>query len=521
MTRRQVAALLACWLTALGALAATTAAGLESLGANYWELQPRRHWEDLHIAVGLYTHGLFPASSNAVEKFRDEAGVQRVRERNKDMARTATELRPWEFWRTVTDRYAQRRGLPRVVPRFDDSGRPLLLGLGFRLLGGIAPFLLPWLGFLLAAPLLLWVGFELASAGRPLAAGLLLLLLGGSAYLAGVLRLAYAPTGFYTLAILGLVAVATWAALGVPTTRGLVVRSLLAGAVVALTLLCRGSVGLVAPAFAITLALAGARLGGKRQRDRFLWAGLALLLAALPLVATNWGVARLVRHTLDTVGLRTLPPQRHAVWFGVWTGLGDFDREKGYVWLDQAASRAAVRHGGTPLLPDNYDENNERILRDLVLADVAEDPGWFAGILARRVWATATQQKLWPWPPLGGRSITASTTENEGGIDAYYTLTPHLDVFGFGARTVEAPMALLALPAGLLLLVALVRPSLRPDALALLLVAAGALALPVAITTGSAPETQAFGLVHLLGLALLLDRLAAGRRPRYSSPRVT
>jgi hypothetical protein len=57
----------------------------------------------------------------------------------------------------------RKRPVP-IFPRYDDSGRPLLLSLGFRLLGGVSPYLLFWLALLAAIPVLGWAAWEMHEA---------------------------------------------------------------------------------------------------------------------------------------------------------------------------------------------------------------------------------------------------------------------------------------------------------------------------------------------------------------------
>jgi hypothetical protein len=209
-----------------------------------------------------------------------------------------------------------------------------------------------------------------------------------------------------------------------------------------------------------------------------------------------------------------VPPQQHALWFGIWSGLGDFDRTKGHQWLDQAASEAAVAAGGTPLRSSGYDPANEAIYRRLVLTDVRTDPLWFARILARRAAALLGQPKLWPWPPTSGRSLSPATHASEGAIDSYYSLTTVPDRFGFGAGQVELPVPVLIAPA-VFVLVAAIRGAGtgRRAAGVMAILAMAAFPLPVLITTASAIEAEAFTVVYVVAAALALDSLV-GRSQR-------
>jgi len=159
-----------------------------------------------------------------------------------------------------------------------------------------------------------------------------------------------------------------------------------------------------------------------------------------------------------------MPPQVHPFWHGVWIGLGDFDRTKGYIWDDQAAFKAIVEAGGAPSTTTYYDPDNEAIARTLIVNDVLSDPAWFAGILLRRLGATLTQWKLRPWPPLSGRSIAEGTGPNERLIDSYYSLAAPVDRFGIAGREIELPIPMLLAPTVWLVGIAVVaRHHGRPD----------------------------------------------------------
>jgi hypothetical protein len=218
-------------------------------------------------------------------------------------------------------------------------------------------------------------------------------------------------------------------------------------------------------------------------------------------------------------------PRHHEVWLGVWEGLGDFDRTRGHAWDDDVAREVLRRAGAEP--PERYPvweyaPENEPLFRRLVFDDVRSAPGWYAGILARRLWATLAQIKLAPWAPLDGLSITPQGSPNEGAIDHYYGMATTADWIGLGPWRFELPLAVLEGPALLLVLlvvlgrgIARLRPwsaRLAPAAFVLLCVAVAALGLPVLFTTAAGIETQAFVVVYFLGVALLLDEALRYRR---------
>ena len=116
----------------------------------------------------------------------------------------------------------------------------------------------------------------------------------------------------------------------------------------------------------------------------------------------------------------------HYFWHAIWCGLGDFGTDRGYVWKDQAAHAYAE-----PILESEYGitipsyqkkghqvfkesfwdpgmkyykvtvefPHYSEVVRAKVLGDIADDPAWYAGILAKRAWrilaATAPIRLQW------------------------------------------------------------------------------------------------------------------------------
>jgi hypothetical protein len=250
---------------------------------------------------------------------------------------------------------------------------------------------------------------------------------------------------------------------------------------------------------------------------------LALAIFAVPLAAARAAISARVRHTFHAFGEADPEPQQHAFWWGIWTGLGDFDRTKGYRWRDAAAAEAVANAGGPPVTGWYYDPRAEAVLRRLVMRDIRADPIWYARILVRRFIATVTLRKLWPWAPISGVSIAPRTSWNEGVMDAYYALVTPIDWVGFGRVRWEWPVPVMIAPALVLLAWAAVArvpgaPDVRRDVALLATMGTAALILPIAITTASGIEPQVFGLTYLAAAALCVDRAAtaihrwAGRR---------
>jgi hypothetical protein len=402
-----------------------------------------------------------------------------------------------------------------LVNRADDPGRALLLGAAFKVLG-VAPYLLYWLAPLAFGVVLFWLAWELAACGHAVAAGVFSMLLALSTYTVDTLALDYSATGFYLTALLLVVPVATYA-MRPPSRRtmpGVFGRAVLAGVLLAVSVLARGTALVVAPFLIVSLVLA---LRGVRAARRPPWIAAVLVCAAFlaPYAVGRTSVNHLVSRTSSKYGLDA-PVQAHELWVSIWEGLGDFDRTKDHFWLDERAQAiVGKRLLGIP--------ESERILRAAVLRDVKDDPLWFAAILLKRFAATVLQRKLWPWPPVSGMSIAPATAPNEGVIDSYYSLTATADSFGVGRFRFEVPIPLLLLP-GLLLILRVLFPrrhglpdAARSSTLVVSLLAAAAIALPIAVTTAGALEPQAFVFTYLLAAAFLAEAVVQSLRDRCSS----
>jgi hypothetical protein len=492
---------------------------------------PQRYWEDVAIATSHYLNRGRPEVEEATTGSSPGATLRVAYQRHLTRGVEEHGIRSWQFWRVVPLRPFLRRERIRARP-YDDAGRSTLMALGFRGLGGVSPYLGLWLGAVGALPLLLWLACELAASGRPVAAVLLPSALASSAFLVELLALPYSAAGFYALAVIALGALAVHALLVPPgSPRRLALRVLLAGGCFAVCLACRASTRGLLPAFLLAVVLAAVRQ------------------ARAEAAATGW--RRVAAGALLGAGLFLAPHAAttavrsghgHALWGDMWEGLGDFDREKGHEWSDPELRRLlrregmrVNRHSGAEWESDQ----SEALLRRLVLRDIREDPAWYATILAKRLGATLSQWRLWPYGPEDGRSVLGLLHPAEGLIVTYYGMTATVDFLAFGPSRLELRVAWLIAPslllAGLALSARRVR-RLAPHAstlwgsLAVLgILATGTLVLPVGVTTASALETESFALVYFFGFALCADALArvaaadsAGAqtaRPRAGHPR--
>ncbi|HEY2946251.1 MAG TPA: hypothetical protein VGN09_27715 [Vicinamibacteria bacterium] len=498
-------------------LAGVPAAALLLWHSAYWHAgadlssltAPRRYWEDLAVAATRYLDGDGEAervSINSADGAELRLGFQRFLTRS--VAEEGTP--PWKLWRTIQVRplLKGRRLMPREI---DDPGRAGLLTAGFRLLRGVSPFLPLWVGALVAAPILAWTGEELARAGRTAAGLAFTLLLACSPYVIDSLSLPYSAVGFYVIALVAIVPLATYAVSAEVRVAGLAARALAAGAVFALCVLCRSGSLFLLPGYILALVAGAGRLATSRAAAGTSASRAVHAVIFLAIFIAPYALLR--------------PPRHHEVWLGLWEGLGDFDRTKGHAWDDDVAREVLRRAGMEPPLRYPVWENapeNEALFRRLVLTDVRSDPAWYAGILARRLWSTLSQAKLRPWAPRDGVSIAPRQSPSEGAIDTYYSMATPADRVGLGPWRGELPLIVLWGPT-LLLILLYVRarstgrlrpwPSRQGSALLVLSCAAvAALGLPVLFTTAAGLETQAFVVVYFLGVAFLLDEALRYRR---------
>jgi hypothetical protein len=482
-----------------------------------------RGWDDLAVASGYAERGDFPVSPYLLGN--------RFRRRSDDFAAfrqmvldgvAAAGLRPTHFWQPLPRGVFAPVKQWRIARRFDDVGRSVLLALGFRAVGGVAPFLILWLAPLALVPVFFWTAFEFSAAGRFTGGMAFLVAVSSSAFVIDALTLGYSAIGFYLLSLMMLVPLGVYCALGSPTRRGLVWRVACLSLPLGICILSRSACLLTMPGYALAIAVAAWRLpppGSPRRRAVLtsIAAGLlgtGLLLAAWPvLTAAMHGVADA---TIQRYGQRRPLRQGHDVWSTVWEGLGDFDRTHGFVFADRVAEDTVLAAGGREWLSPEA----EQVMKRLVLKAIASDPLWYLGILAKRTAATVTLHKLWPWPPLSGRSLTPAASENEGVIDNYYGLISPADVVRLGSITVELPMVLWLVPAAMLVALALspdrgrwrrLRAESRPALVPLACLVVGALPIPVLITVATAFEAEAFIITHHLALGLLVSALLRAR----------
>ena len=466
----------------------------------------RRLWTDWALGVTAYldTSHPLPPERQAVRPWPEwpdtEAAYRRIL---LDKIRQDG-LVPTQPFRTIkVEPFLRERGRPTGL-RPDDPGRAALLGLGFRILGGPAPYLILWLGALVALPVLVWIAGEAVAAGWPVAGASFLLLVAASPFVVESLALTRYGVGFYLVGALLLVPLATYAALGRPTGRGLVVRALAAGAVFAVCALCRSGALFLLPGFGLALARGAWRAGagGTGRRPARLAASVAALLAVflLPFL--------IVRR-----------PQRHETWAAIWEGLGDFDRTHGHAWSDPVAEDF-VRARGAPGLTT---PEAQAVLRRQVLSDVREDPAWYLGILARRLGATVTLRKLWPRISVDGLWMSRGTSANEAFMDKYWTYTTTVDFLGPPSARVELPVLLILLPTAALAGLAVwprTASRIHPSSLwVVATVAAATLSLPVLVSTAGGQEPQAFAVTYALGAALLAEQAWRALVARRGQPR--
>ena len=504
-----------------GLIAAVLGAGF--VANSFWRLRGAgpedlyRNWrafDDFAIAAGYASRDALGVAPYRVRDFirREKDPRFRAFKERLLVEIAAKGIEPTTFWKTFPASDVSPDGRWLIAKRFDDSGRALLLGIGFRVLGGAAPYLLFWLAILAALPLLIWSSYEFWAAGQRVAGVVFVAAVACSAFVLDVLALGYSAVGFHMAALLAVVPLATYAVFAQPTVRGLFVRTGLCAAVIGLCAVCRGTTPFLLPGFAAALAIGVTRLPLLDRRRRVAFWGLAVVLLLVPfLVLRAWSLD-MIEDARDNYGREPMP-QYHDASLLVWKGLGDFDRTKGYAFRDKAGEEAILR-----VDPEKRAHRDaEVLLRQLILKDVREDPLWLVEIVAKRFLATVSLYKLWPWTPRDGRALYPAASPNEGVIDHYYGLTRHADWFTIGPWSGEAPVLALLLPALALLAAALAPASMpwlvgvsstaRRSWLLLACVALAVLPTPVVITTATALETECFVVVHFLALALLAQSL--------------
>ena len=491
---------------------------------------PARYFADVSVATHLYLHGEYPVASYRVRRSatrpdQDAAFARYVQELEHGTAAAGiSHARPFATLAEAAPAAAERL----YVRRRDDSGRAYILGYVFRATGGVAPYFIFWMAPLLAAIVLCWIAFESAAAGWAVAGQVLIALVAVSAYATDLLALTYSPAGFYLVAVLALVAYTFYGCRtrGV-SLGGVMMRTAGAGAIVAICALCRSGTLFLVPFFAVVAFVAlryrlgppaetgtlglwiAGRDGGRREIAMPRWAA-ALALACAVLIVPYLAFASITAAAAARTAAAysaTAEPQDHDIWISVWQGLGDFDRTHGHVW-DDIDAQVAVGDWRLGSL------RSAEILRDQVVRGVLRDPLWYAGILLQRTMATLSQWKLVPWAPLGGRSIRPRAAYNEGAIDAYYALTHGLDWLRIGPWRFEVPVPVFWIAVVAVFVLAFRRPApeTRAAALVLGILLAATLALPVAITTAGALETQAIAVAYFLALGLLADLGLRARR---------
>jgi hypothetical protein len=458
--------------------------GLQSLPSSW------RFWDDLTLGIARYVDATTPGEPRERDAGELAPLVRAYRAPVEEKVGTF-EVQPHQFWRTVNDQKFRVRIMPYAAPRFEDPGRSLLLSYGFRLLGGVAPYLLLWLGALSFLPVLGWVLYELTASGRTTAAAVLAALLSFSPYIYESLTLPHSAVAFYLGALTALGAFGV-AVLLRPEDRRLslgpvAMRALMLSAVLIVAIWCRSGTVFFIPAALLAAAIGFSRAGVSRRRAALLAFGLVLL----PILIFR-------------------PHKTHNVWLGLWEGLGDFGMDRGYSWYDTDANKFLARQG-VPQFADPKDVNevHEAAFRKAFLDEVVSSPGWYARVLLQRAVATVAFTKLAPYGPRDGESRSAPLF--------HYKYTMPIDWFGWKESLREVPVSVLWAPTLAFLAWGAARaPSIRGEAGLLGLLALAALPLPVLITTAGGLETQAFGLVYFFGVALLVQRLMDATMRRFS-----
>jgi hypothetical protein len=455
-----------------------------------------RFWDDMYVSVSRYLDWRYGPKRRPGDPDEDVAAV-------KDMLvwkSSEAGIRPSEFWRTIRDAPFLRVQRKTWIPPLEDPGRPILLAAAFTLLGGVAPYLLIWLGTLASIPALLWILWEARESRAALAGSLFVASCVSSPFVVESLSLPHSAVAFYLLAAFIMVAFGLYAFLGEGgSRRGFLLRSLIASVGFAVCCICRAGALLMAPVFGLALLEAARRVWPDHVRG-----GLVrqCLLAAL-LTGVFVAPYLLVR-----------PPQHHNFWISCWEGLGDYGTDRGYSWYDRDLKRWLAARGRPPFDHPRYvSHEDDAYVGQSVRRDIMSHPAWFAAVLGRRFVDTLSLAKLRPHRAWDGYSIEPPAL--------HYKYTTPVDWFGVGRWKVELPVAVLW--AGTILLLgwwawarwrSRVETKRRLERRISLMLALGTatLALPVLMTTAAGMETETFALTHFLGLSLLVGEVWARMR---------
>ena len=187
----------------------------------------------------------------------------------------------------------------------------------------------------------------------------------------------------------------------------------------------------------------------------------------------------------------------HAVWHAVYCGLGDYGGDKGFAWDDRAAYRWATtpdpitnprplpyHYGGGYYLDETHDgvhriaptdlPEYNRMVRDRVMSVVRADPLWYARIVLRRIGAIL------------GHATPAALTIGVAQLlvpGVGWLLIPILLLLIFRKRAFEVKLVLFTLPLS-----------------------------AAALLVYSGDGMTAYGIAHLLALAVALDLLIRAAR---------
>jgi len=446
-----------------------------------------RYWDDLAGAVNTYLRRTGP-----VRFLEGEEKAPPTYESLTIYWVAQEKIQPYEFWRTLPRRRWAREAIDWTPAPTEDAGRAMLAAAGFRLLSGVSPYLLVWLGPLLAIPMLAWLIWSLcARARQPGAALVTTVLLACSSYVAEILTLPHSAVGFQFLGVILLASLAvTLLSPPAPSRRRAACFIGLAGLWFAVFTVTRAGTGLVAPGFVALFVLYETRLGASGKAAVLRAAAWALLFLSPYLVAR--------------------PPEHHNVWTSVWEGLADFGEDRGFSWHDRDAKRALKAAGIEPFAnPKELSEVHETFFRERVIQAIREDPAWYATVLVRRAVRTLSFHDLAPTCASDGQASAHPTS--------HYKYTTTAEHFGIGPKRHEFPFWVLPLPIALWAALAasgtLRRSAFwRTQAGVGLVLVAGVLPTPVLISTFAGQETQ-MAVILAFYSAGQLASLVGGRRP--------
>lgn len=472
-----------------------------------------RFWKDVHLAIGFYLYGQIPLKG---ENWDNEIKA----------ALTEKECIPYAFWKTLNNNnFISAKTSILGFP--DDMGRGFLLGVIFKILGGISPYLLFWLGYIFSIPVLFWLYLELFLTNHKLTAVIFMLILILSSYFSGVLSLSYSAMAFYLLGCLSLLSFVFYSLFGQISLKGSIVRIVLCGIFIGICLSCRSGVAFLYPGFALALLILSKKNTELKSLTKFTTHKKSWLLRFgvfiissfvffLPSAILYFSMQKMIASASYKTNSELMI--HHPVWHSIWAGMGDFDVKYGHSWGDMDATKAVAKAGGPDLskysssvVGYKVDKKYEDSIKTIVIKDVTSDPMWYLEILLKRFFYTVFLINLLPWEPRDGESLLYYHNV----IDYFYVMTASADFFKLGYYQTELPIEIFVVAFWFMIFKKMFNFFFKKacfvdyiSKLVFLIIISGTwVALPVLISTAAAFETQVIMILYWFGFSYGIESI--------------